>query len=326
MSTVLVTGGAGYIGSHTVLALREANYQVVVLDDLSTGSQQLVPTDVQLIIGDTGNSGLLKDLFQQYQFTAVLHFAGSIVVSESVKNPLHYYQNNTCNSINLIDACVRFGNKPAFIFSSTAAVYGAPESTPILETATLKPINPYGWSKYMIERILINAAHAHHFNYAILRYFNVAGADKLGRAGQPSKQVTHLIKIAAQVAVGSRDHIEIYGNDYPTPDGTCIRDYVHVSDLANAHVKALTHIVNTKSNGTWNCGYGKGFSVQEILATVEKNIGKKLNKTVTNRRDGDPPILIANADRLKIDTGWKPVHNDINEIVSSAIAWERKLQ
>jgi len=319
---VLVTGGAGYIGSHAVLALKDAGIPVVVYDNLSTGVRSAVPRDIPLIEGDIGDKGHLARAMAEHRIGAVMHFAGSIVVSESVERPLKYYLNNTQNSLGLIEACLGQGVRN-LIFSSTAAVYGEPESSPISEETPTRPINPYGASKLMTEQMLRDASAAHGLNVGILRYFNVAGADPAGRAGQNTPAATHLIKVAVQAALGLRDRISVFGTDYPTPDGTCIRDYIHVSDLANAHVLALRHLVNHGGNLLVNCAYGRGFSVREVLRAVEKVVGHPLPVTDAPRRAGDPPALVASADRIREVLGWRPAHDSLEEMVRTALEWER---
>jgi UDP-glucose 4-epimerase len=321
---VLVTGGAGYIGSHTVLALKEAGYTLIVLDDLSTGFRGAVPQDVTFIEGDVANLALTESVMHGYGVDAVVHFAGSIVVPESVSDPLAYYHNNTVASRSLIEACVRTGVH-SFVFSSTAAVYGEPATVPIDENCVTNPTNPYGRSKLATEWILRDTAVAHGLRYVALRYFNVAGADPLGRTGQKSRKATHLIKVASQVVVGLRDHIDIFGDDYDTPDGTCVRDYIHVSDLARAHVDALAHLDAGGQNLTLNCGYGCGYSVRQVLDTVETVIGQPIDIRSAARRPGDPAQLIADASEIMGKLNWRPRYNDLEFIVRSAIVWERKL-
>ncbi|MGY0792725.1 UDP-glucose 4-epimerase GalE [Azospirillum argentinense] len=323
-TTVLVTGGAGYIGAHAVLALGEAGYRAVVIDDLSTGRREAVPADVPFVHGNVGDPACLADVISQHGIRTVMHFAGSIVVPESVQAPLDYYRNNTLNSHTLIEACVRAGVE-RFIFSSTAAVYGIPDVLPIDEQSPTAPINPYGRSKLMTEWMLRDAAAAYGLRFIALRYFNVAGADPKGRAGQCSKAATHLIKIACEAAVGRREEIMLFGDDYPTRDGTCIRDYVHVSDLADAHIAALRHLERGGESNIFNCGYGHGYSVREVLDTVERFAGKPLSVKVVGRRAGDPPELIAVQKRIVNELGWSPRHDNLDTIVSSALAWERKL-
>ena len=323
--TVLVTGGAGYIGSHAVLALKDAGWRVAVIDDLSNGSREVVPADVSFYQGSIAERVLLDSVIDEQQIGAIMHFAGSIVVSESVEHPLKYYANNTLASHRLISAAVDAGVKH-ILFSSTAAVYGAPERVPIVEDDPKLPINPYGASKLMTERMLEDASAAHPFNYGALRYFNVAGADPHGRSGQIGKGSTHIIKIACEAAVGKRPHVGVYGNDYPTPDGTCIRDYVHVSDLAAAHVAALDWLVaNPADNLVMNCGYGKGLSVLEVLDAVDRLTDLPVKRVIEARRAGDPPKLIADNRRLLETLEWRPAYADIDRIVGDALAWERKL-
>ena len=323
---VLVTGGAGYIGSHVALALIEAGHAAVVLDDLSTGARDLVPAAADFVEGNAGDGALVRRLIAEKSIGAVMHFAGSIIVPESVRDPLKYYRNNTCASRDLIEACVEAGIS-RFVFSSTAAVYGLPETLPITEDAPTAPINPYGTSKLVTEMMLADVVRAHDFAYVALRYFNVAGADSAGRSGQSTPEATHLIKIACEVAVGARDHIEIFGDDYDTPDGTCVRDYIHVSDLAAAHLRALDHLATEGEGGgeslTLNCGYGRGYSVREVLASVERAAGTSLDKRTAPRRAGDPPALVSNADRLRARFGWTPEHDDLDVITATALAWER---
>jgi UDP-glucose 4-epimerase len=320
---VLVTGGAGYIGSHVVLALRDAGYPVVVVDDLSTGSMSLLPTDIAFAEGDVADEELIARVIDRHAIGAVMHFAGSIVVPESVRNPLEYYRNNTSASRNLIATCVRKGIRH-FVFSSTAAVYGAPTAIPIAEDMPLAPINPYGASKLMIEWVLRDAAVAHGLTYAALRYFNVAGADPLGRTGQISLKATHLLKVACEAAVGRRTHVDVFGRDYDTPDGTCIRDYIHVSDLADAHVKALEYLAAGGQSRAFNCGYGRGYSVLEILEQVQRSMQTRLDIRRAPRRPGDPPVLVADATRLQRTLGWKPRLGSLDMIVGTALNWEQR--
>jgi UDP-glucose 4-epimerase len=322
---VLVTGGAGYIGSHAVLALKDAGWRVAVIDDLSNGSREAVPEGVPFFQGSIAERVLVDSIIDELQIGAIMHFAGSIVVPESVEQPLKYYANNTLASHGLISAAVDAGVKH-FLFSSTAAVYGAPERVPIVEDDPKLPINPYGASKLMTERMLEDASAACPFNFGALRYFNVAGADPGGRAGQRGKGSTHLIKVAVETAVGKRDHVAVYGSDYPTPDGTCIRDYIHVSDLAAAHVAALEWLIeHDHENLVVNCGYGKGLSVLEVLDAVDRANGTPVKRVIEDRRAGDPPELVAGNERLLETLDWRPAYADINRIVSDALAWERKL-
>lgn len=323
--SVLVTGGAGYIGSHAVLALKDAGWPVAVIDDLSNGTREAVPPDVPFYEGNIADRALIERIFREQGIQAIMHFAGSIVVPESVEQPLKYYSNNTLASHALISAAVAAGVKH-ILFSSTAAVYGAPKRVPIDEEDAKAPINPYGASKLMTERMLADASAAHPFNYGALRYFNVAGADPEGRAGQIGKGSTHLIKVACEAAVGKRGHIAVYGTDYATPDGTCIRDYIHVSDLADAHVAALEWLVaHPSENLVMNCGYGKGLSVLEVLDAVDAANGSAIERVMEGRRAGDPPELVAGNARLLATLDWRPKHADIDTIVGDALRWERKL-
>ena len=322
---VLVTGGAGYIGSHAVLALKDAGWPVAVIDDLSNGSRQVVPDNVPFYEGNVADRSLVERIFEEERIEAIMHFAGSIVVPESVEQPLKYYANNTLASHALISGAVAAGVKH-ILFSSTAATYGAPERVPIDEDDPKVPINPYGASKLMTERMLEDASAAHPFNYGALRYFNVAGADPEGRTGQLGKGSTHLIKVACEAAVGKRDRIAVYGTDYPTADGTCIRDYIHVSDLAAAHVAALEWLVaHPDENLVMNCGYGKGLSVLEVLDAVDRASGTPVKRVIEGRRAGDPPELVAGNARLLETLDWRPAYADIDRIVGDALAWERTL-
>ena len=322
---VLVTGGAGYIGSHAVLALKDAGWHVAVIDDLSNGSREAVPEGVPFYHGPISERVLVDSIIDELGIGAIMHFAGSIVVPESVEKPLDYYANNTLASHALISGAVAAGVKH-ILFSSTAATYGAPERVPIDEEDPKVPINPYGASKLMTERMLEDASAAHSFNYGALRYFNVAGADPKGRTGQIGKGSTHLIKVACETAVGKRDRIAIYGTDYPTPDGTCIRDYIHVSDLADAHVAALQWLVeHPEENLVMNCGYGKGLSVLEVIDAVDRASGSPIVRVMEGRRAGDPPELVAGNARLLKTLDWRPAYADIDVIVGDALAWERKL-
>lgn len=322
---VLVTGGAGYIGSHAVLALLDAGWPVAVIDDLSNGTREVVPDGVPFYEGNIADRALLDRIFREQRTQAIMHFAGSIVVPESVEQPLKYYANNTLASHALISAAVEAGVKH-ILFSSTAATYGVPERVPIDEDDPKEPINPYGASKLMTERMLADASAAYPFNYGALRYFNVAGADPAGRAGQIGKGATHLIKVAAEATVGKRDHVDVYGTNYPTRDGTCIRDYIHVSDLADAHVAALEWLVeHPRDNLVMNCGYGKGLSVLEVLDAVDRANGQPIPRVMAERRAGDPPELVASNARLLATLAWRPQYADIDRIVGDALAWERKL-
>ena len=322
---VLVTGGAGYIGSHAVLALKDAGWPVAVIDDLSNGTREAVPDDVPFFHGSIAERVLVDSIIDGQKIGAIMHFAGSIVVPESVEKPLEYYANNTLASHELISAAVD-GDVKHILFSSTAAVYGAAERVLIVEGDPKLPINPYGASKLMTERMLEDASAAHPFNFGALRYFNVAGADPQGRAGQIGRGSTHLIKVAVEAAVGKRDHIAVYGSDYPTPDGTCIRDYIHVSDLAAAHVAALEWLAqHPGENLIANCGYGKGLSVMEVLDAVDRANGTPVRRVIEPRRAGDPPALVAGNKRLLETLDWHPAYADIDRIVGDALAWERKL-
>ena len=322
---ILVTGGAGYIGSHAVLALKDAGRTVAVIDDLSNGTRDVVPPDVPFFEGNVADRALVGRIVAEQGIGAVMHFAGSIVVPESLEQPLAYYENNTVASHALIGAAVEAGVKH-ILFSSTAAVYGAPDQVPIGEDDPKQPINPYGASKLMTERMLSDASAALPFNYGALRYFNVAGADPKGRTGQRGKGATHLIKVAAETAVGKRDHIAVYGTDYPTRDGTCVRDYIHVADLAAAHVAALDWLTqHPDENLVMNCGYGKGLSVLEVLDAVDRHTNRPLKRVMEGRRAGDPPELVAANARLLSTLDWRPAYADIDTIVGDALAWERKL-
>jgi len=320
---ILVTGGAGYIGSHMVLAALDRGRDVVVLDNLSTGVRSLVDERAHFHLGNAGDPALLGELFRRYAITAVIHFAGSIVVPESVANPLAYYQNNTVVSRALIEACVAAGVKH-FIFSSTAAVYGIPEHNPVTEKTETAPINPYGRSKLMTEWMLQDTARAHDFRYVVLRYFNVAGADPGGRSGQSTPNATHLIKRACQAALGRVPALDIFGTDFPTRDGTGVRDYIHVSDLVGAHALALDHLEQGGPPTLLNCGYGHGFSVREVIDTVSKVVGQKIPTREGPRRPGDPPALVADSSQLHAQFGWQPKYDNLEEIVSTAYSWERR--
>ena len=322
--SVLVTGGAGYIGSHMVLELIDTGEDVVVLDNLSTGFKWAVHEKATFIEGDIGDLLLLSRIIDIHKVSAVIHFAGSIIVPESVADPLSYYLNNTVKSRALIAACVE-NNVPHFIFSSTAAVYGSPEKNPVTETAPLTPINPYGTSKLMTEMMLRDTSFAHDFSYVALRYFNVAGADPKGRTGQSTPKATHLIKVAGELATGKRDHMQIFGRDYETPDGTCIRDYIHVSDLVRAHCLALSYLRAGGKSDVFNCGYGHGYSVLDVIKAVETVSGKELDVRDAERRAGDPPSLIAGSDKIRKSLLWLPKHADLNGIVKNALDWEAHL-
>lgn len=324
MVKILVTGGAGYIGSHTVKKLGEAGYDVVVYDNLSTGSPSAILYG-ELVVGELNNTQFLSEVFAKYQFDAVLHFAASISVPESLEQPLNYYSNNTCNVVNLLQCCQKFGvNK--FVFSSTAAVYGEIQESPVTESAPTIPINPYGCSKLMSERIITDYAQASDLKYVILRYFNVAGADSSGKIGQTGKKAAHLIKVACDAALGARSSAKIFGTDYPTPDGTGIRDYIHVEDLAAAHVDAVSYLKTEQASQILNCGYGTGYSVREVLAKVQEISGVDFPIMETPRREGDPACVVAAAAKICQVLGWQPQYNCLDTIVSSALAWEEKKQ
>jgi UDP-glucose 4-epimerase len=323
---VLVTGGAGYIGSHAVLALKDGGWPVAVIDDLSNGTRAIVPEDVPFYEGNIADRALVERIFAEQRIGAIMHFAGSIVVPESVEKPLLYYGNNTVATHALVSSAVASGVNH-ILFSSTAAVYGAPERVPIDEEDPKVPINPYGASKLMTERMLSDSSAAHALNYGALRYFNVAGADPELRTGQIGRGSTHLIKIAVEAAIGKRDHIDVFGCDYPTPDGTCVRDYVHVSDLADAHVLALRRLIDRRDdNLVLNCGYGKGLSVLEVLDSVDKVADRPVRREMKPRRPGDSPALVASNRRLVETLDWTPRFADIDVIVTHALEWERKLQ
>ncbi len=323
--SVLVTGGAGYIGSHMVWRLLDAGEEVTVIDRLSTGHDWAVPPEANLVVADIGDQDSVEPLLKERGVDSVIHFAGSIIVPESVSDPLGYYLNNTVKSRALLEACVNCGVKQ-FIFSSTAAVYGTPDHAPVSEDADLHPESPYGNSKLMTELMLRDASAAHGFSYAVLRYFNVAGADPGGRAGQSSRNATHLIKIATQAALGKREGMEVYGQDYPTADGTCIRDYIHVSDLVEAHYLALEHLRAGGGNLVANCGYGKGYSVLEVIDAVKKVSGVDFAVRGADRRPGDPATIVADPTKIKAQLGWTPRHEDLSEIVRDALDWERSLE
>ncbi|MBL0372345.1 UDP-glucose 4-epimerase GalE [Rhizobium sp. KVB221] len=323
--TVLVTGGAGYIGSHMVWALLDAGEDVAVIDRLSTGFRWALPPEVKFYQGDIADEALHEKVFAENDIDAIIHFAGSIIVPESVSDPLAYYENNTVKSRALIAAAIRH-KVPHFVFSSTAAVYGTPETPePVLETARLDPESPYGSSKLMTEIMLRDAARAYDFVYTALRYFNVAGADPKGRTGQSTVGATHLIKVAGEAALGKRSHIDVFGTDYPTADGTCVRDYIHVSDLANAHLKALERMRAGGESIIANCGYGRGFSVLEVLETVKKVHGKEFEIHLAGRRPGDAVTIVANPSLAKRELQWVPQYDDLEFIVKTALDWEAHL-
>jgi UDP-glucose 4-epimerase len=322
---VLVTGGAGYIGSHAVLALVDGGWPVAVIDNLTTGFKFAVPDGVPLYEGDIEDGALLARIFKEQKIRAIMHFAGSIIVPESVEDPLKYYHNNTAKSRALIEAAVTAGVRH-FIFSSTAATYGIPEISPVTEDSPQVPINPYGWSKLMTEQMLSDTSAAHDLNFCALRYFNVAGADPQARSGQSTAGATHLIKVAVEAALGKRDKVAVFGTDYDTPDGTGVRDYIHVSDLAAAHVLALQALVEQPERSLkMNCGYGRGFSVLEVLDAVDRVTNLKLNREMQPRRAGDPGSLVSDPSRIRSTLPWQPKHADLDEIISHALQWERKL-
>lgn len=322
---VLVTGGAGYIGSHAVLALLEAGHHPVVIDNLVTGFRWAVAKDAVFYEGDISDSELIQRIIHEQGINAIMHFAGSVVVPESVEDPLKYYNNNTVKSRNLIESAVSNGVRH-MIFSSTAATYGIPESSPVREDMPTIPINPYGTSKLMTEMMLRDVAAAHDFNFCALRYFNVAGADPLCRTGQSTVGATHLLKIAVEAALGKRASVSVFGTDYATEDGTGVRDYIHVSDLASAHVIALEALVsNPKTSHTLNCGYGHGYSVMQVLDAVDRVTNNKLERKMEGRRAGDPDALISDNKAIKATFGWEPKYDDLDQIVQHALAWERRL-
>ena len=321
---ILVTGGAGYIGSHMVLALVDAGETVVVLDDLSTGFRRAVHQAATLYVGDVADSALVKRLVAEHRIAEIIHFAAKIIVPDSVADPLGYYLANTVKSRALIAAVLEAGAK-RFVFSSTAAVYGMPEEIPVSEDAPARPMSPYGTSKLMTEWMLRDAAVAHGLKYISLRYFNVAGADPAGRSGQSTPKATHLIKVACETAIGKRPKLEVFGTDYPTSDGTCIRDYIHVSDLVAAHLDALGHLRGGSDNLTLNCGYGRGYSVLEVIETVKRVSGVDFPVVHGPRRAGDPAAIVARADRIRAALGWRPRLDDLPTIVEHALAWERRL-
>jgi len=321
--SVLVTGGAGYIGSHAAHALADRGESIVVLDDFSSGLRRFVPPSAELVEGCVGDFPLVRRVIADFCVEAVLHFAGSISVPESIERPLEYYQNNTANSCVLIQACVDQG-VGNIIFSSTAAVYGATDMAPVNEQAIARPLNPYGQSKLMVESMLADAARAHGFRYSALRYFNVAGVGPGGRTGQPERQLPHLIKRAAQVALGQVEYLDIFGMDYPTHDGTAVRDYIHVIDLVDAHILALQRLRRGGESSVWNCGYGKGCSVLDVVCAFERVMGRALPTRQAPRRAGDAAFVVADSSRLRETLGWHPRFDRLDAIVSSALDWERQ--
>ncbi|GAB6183567.1 UDP-glucose 4-epimerase GalE [Thermodesulfovibrio hydrogeniphilus] len=321
---IFVTGGAGYIGSHVVKDLSERGYEVLTYDNLSFGHPEAVLYG-KLVVGDLADKETLRKTFADFGPDAVIHFAAYIVVPESVKEPAKYYKNNFCNTLNLVETCLEFGVKN-FIFSSTAAVYGIPEEIPVSEDAPLKPINPYGRSKVMVEHLLSDVSSSTDFRYISLRYFNVAGADNKGRIGQKRKDATHLITVAVKTALGKRPYLEIYGTDYPTPDGTCIRDYIHVDDLSEAHIIALEYLFNGGKSDIFNCGYGHGYSVKEVIEATKKVTGIDFKVIPSARREGDPPVLVADSSKIREKLGWTPKYDDLEYIIKTAFEWEKKLK
>jgi UDP-glucose 4-epimerase len=322
--TVLVTGGAGYIGSHTVLALAEAGESVVVIDNLSTGFSAFLPEGVPLFIGDAGDENLVEGVIQQHGVDSIIHFAGSVVVPDSMRDPLGYYRNNTFTTRNLLNAAVKSGIH-RFIFSSTAAVYGNPDQVPVTEIAPTRPLSPYGFSKLMSEIMLHDVAAAHDMKYVVLRYFNVAGADPQGRIGLATVGATHLLKIAVEAATGQRAKIDVFGTDYPTPDGSCIRDFIHVSDLAQAHRAALSYLRRGGESVTLNCGYGHGYSVLLTIETVRRISGRNIAVQYAARRPGDIMTMVADTSRMRALLDWTPQFDDLDTIAAHALAWEEKL-
>ncbi|OPY97888.1 UDP-glucose 4-epimerase GalE [Bradyrhizobium sacchari] len=323
--TILVTGGAGYIGSHVVYGLIEQGRRVIVLDNLSSGFPEAVAEQARLTVGDVGDADLVSRLIAEHGIDAIMHFAASTVVPESVAKPVAYYKNNTVNSLALLDAAIAGGVRH-FVFSSTAAVYGNPATELVSEDVAPRPMSPYGTSKLMTEMMLRDAASASGLSYVVLRYFNVAGADPKLRTGQSTRAATHLIKVAVQAALGLRDGMEIYGTDYPTPDGTCVRDYIHVCDLVSAHIKALDHLRGGGASATLNCGYGHGSSVHEIIAAVRRVSAGDFVAEPRPRRAGDPAAVVADSTRLRQLLSWTPAYDDLDTIVAHALAWERKLK
>ncbi|MET0722301.1 MAG: UDP-glucose 4-epimerase GalE [Tardiphaga sp.] len=322
--TVLVTGGAGYIGSHMVHALVETGESVVVIDNLSTGFSHYLPEGVPLFIGDVADENLVEGVIAAHGIDAIIHFAGSVVVPDSMRDPLSYYRNNTMATRNLLSAAVKCGVR-RFIFSSTAAVYGNPKSTPVAEDAETRPLSPYGSSKLMTEIMLHDIAPAYGMEFVVLRYFNVAGADPLGRTGLATMGATHLLKIAVEAAIGKRSKIDVFGTDYPTPDGSCIRDFIHVSDLVQAHRAALAYLRNGGVSTTLNCGYGRGYSVLETIEAVRQASGRTFAVQYAPRRDGDIMTMIADTSRIRATLDWTPVYDDLDTIARHALAWEEKL-
>ena len=325
MLTVLITGGAGYLGSHAVYAFLDAGYKVVVVDDLSTGLRDSVPSAAQFYQGDFADRELLAAVLNQHQIDGVVHFAGLAVAQRSAVDPTGYYRNNVSRSLDLLDCLLTRGIK-RFLFTSSAAVYGSPASgTPVSETSLLNPISPYGWSKLFVERMIRDISAASGLNYGILRCFNVAGSDHKGRTGQSTANATQLVKVACEVATGKRDGMSIFGTDYETPDGTCMRDFIHVTDVALAHVATYGFLCRSGRNASFNCGNGKGHSVREVIRAVELAHGQKLQVESTTRRANDPPSLVADASAIRKTLGWRNLY-DLDDIVQTALAWERREQ
>jgi UDP-glucose 4-epimerase len=322
--SVLVTGGAGYIGSHMALELLDAGEAVVVLDNLSTGLAWALPKGATLVVGDVGDQALVRRVVEDHAVTSVIHFAGSIVVPDSVADPLGYYLNNTVKSRALIEVAVKSGIRH-FIFSSTAAVYGMTGDAPVAEDAPLAPMSPYGSSKRMTEIMLADTARAHDLRYVALRYFNVAGADPKGRSGQSTPRATHLVKVACETALGKRSRMQVFGTDYPTPDGTCLRDYIHVTDLTRAHMAALRYLRAGGESDIFNCGYGRGFSVLEVIDAVKRAAGRDFEVRMSERRPGDPARVVAASQRIRKVLGWVPEHDTLDAIVRDALSWEERL-
>jgi UDP-glucose 4-epimerase len=322
--TVLVTGGAGYIGSHMVRALVDANERIVVIDNLSTGFSAFLPEAVPLFIGDAGDENLVEGVIKQHGVDSIIHFAGSVVVPDSMRDPLGYYRNNTMTTQSLLKAAVKSGVK-RFIFSSTAAVYGNPDQVPVREDAPTRPLSPYGSSKLMTEIMLHDVASAHGMDYVVLRYFNVAGADPQARIGLATIGATHLLKIAVEAATGQRAKVDVFGTDYPTPDGSCIRDFIHVSDLAQAHNAALSYLRGGGSSMTLNCGYGRGYSVLETIEAVRRVSGRNFAVQTAPRRSGDIMSMIADTSRIRSVLDWTPQYDNLETIAAHALAWEAKL-
>jgi len=322
--TVLVTGGAGYIGSHMVRALVDAGEDVVVIDNLSTGFSAFLPESAALFIGDAGDENLVEGVITQHQVDSIIHFAGSVVVPDSMRDPLGYYRNNTMTTRSLLNAAVRTG-VGRFIFSSSAAVYGNPDQVPVPEHAVTRPLSPYGSSKLMTEIMLHDVASAHGMNYVVLRYFNVAGADPQARMGLATIGATHLLKIAVEAATGQRAKIDVFGTDYPTPDGSCIRDFIHVSDLAEAHRAALSYLRSGGNSITLNCGYGRGYSVLETIEAVRRVSGRQFAVQYAPRRPGDIMAMVADTSRMRATLEWTPQYDDLDTIARHALAWEEKL-